>query len=99
MLREELRLYKDGMLLGKPAIIVSDSHPDPGQVLNKSDRAYTNYQKRSETLKAFLDHEGCDLPLIPISAKEGTNLEVLLESMVELVKAFDKESDASLLRV
>jgi GTPase len=91
VLREELRMYKDGMLLSKPALIVSHLFPHTCQALNKSDRSYTNYPKRNESLKAFLDQDGCNLPLIPISAKEGTNLEVLLESLVELVKAFDKE--------
>lgn len=65
------------------------------KALNKSDRAYTNYQKRSDLLRAFLDNEGVDLPMIPISAKEGTNLEVLLESLVELVKTHDREQETA----
>ena len=86
VLRDELRLYKNGLLIDKPAIIA----------LNKSDRSYTNYKKRNEMLQAHLTKQGCNFPLIPISAKEGTNLEVLLESLCEIVKQHDQQTEAGL---
>ena len=70
VLRRELELYKDGILLNKPSLIA----------LNKSDRKYTNFDKRYETLKRH-----AHAPVIPISAKEGSGLEVLLEELRELV--------------
>ena len=40
VLRNELKLYKNGLLLSKPGLIA----------LNKSDRTYTNFNKRLESL-------------------------------------------------
>lgn len=49
--------------------------------MNKSDRKYTNFNRRVQVMS-----ESIDIPMIPISAKEGTNLEVLLETLKELVE-------------
>ena len=70
VLRDELQLYKDGILMDKPQVLA----------VNKSDRAYTNYSRRYKALQKRVD-----IPTVPISAKEGTNLEVLLETLKDLV--------------
>lgn len=72
VLFNELKMYKGGFLLKKPALIA----------VNKSDRSYTNFQTRFNTLKSRYDME---MQMIPISAKEGTNLEILLETIREMV--------------
>ena len=63
-------MYKDGALLEKPILIA----------VNKNDRKYTDFAQKYEKLKRHVDY-----PTLPISAKEGTNLEVLLESIKETV--------------
>jgi translation initiation factor 2 gamma subunit (eIF-2gamma) len=45
-------------------------------VVNKSDRKYVKYNEKLEKIKRV-----AHAPVIPISAKEGTNLEILLESV------------------
>lgn len=54
----------------KPAIIA----------LNKCDRKYTNFIEREKVLRKHVH-----APLIPISAQEGQNLELLLEAVREVV--------------
>ena len=81
VLRRELELYKGGILCGKPALIA----------LNKSDRSYTSYQRRLESLSKIIQAEESPIQMIPISAKEGTNLEVLLETMREMVQKYESE--------
>ena len=66
VLYDELRLYKDGLLLNKPAVIA----------VNKSDRKYTMYSQKYKKLESLVH-----APIVPISAKEGTNLEILLETL------------------
>ena len=68
VLYDELRLYKEGLLLDKPSVIA----------VNKSDRKYTGFSKKYKTLQSKVH-----APIVPISAKEGTNLEVLLETLRE----------------
>ena len=75
VLQEELRLYKDGILLQKPQVLA----------VNKSDRQYTNFKRRVQALKKSEKLVDSNIPMIPISAKEGTNLEVLLETLKDLV--------------
>ena len=58
------------MLLDRPAVIA----------INKSDRKYTNFSQRLKSLQSRVD-----APIIPISAKEGTNLELLLETIREKI--------------
>ena len=70
ILRRELELYKDGILLKKPSLIA----------LNKCDRKYTHFEKRESILRKH-----AHAPIIPISAKEGIGLEVLTESLRELI--------------
>ena len=80
ILQEELALYKDGLLLKKPQILA----------VNKSDRAYTNYGKRFKNMQ-----DNVSIPIIPISAKEGTNLEVLLETLKDFVESERKSEEAA----
>jgi GTP-binding protein len=70
VLYNELKLYKEGILLQKPIMIA----------VNKSDRSYTNFSQKFNILKRNTNY-----PIIPISAKEGQNLEVLLEALKEVV--------------
>ena len=70
VLHRELQQYKGGMLLDRPAVIA----------INKSDRKYTNFSQRLKSLQSRVD-----APIIPISAKEGTNLELLLETIREKI--------------
>ena len=65
-------MYKEGILLNKPSLIV----------FNKSDRSYTNFNPK---FKAFSSNEDVHTQCIPISAKNGDNLEVLLETIREMV--------------
>ena len=78
ILFNELKLYQDGSLLNKPSLIV----------VNKMDREHTNFEQKYQELKAI-----AHAPILPISAKEGDNLEVLLETIkdiVDLEKAKDE---------
>ncbi len=70
VLYNELKLYKGGLLLKKPSLIA----------LNKSDRKYTHFESREQSLRKHVH-----APLIPISAKEGHGLELLLETLREMV--------------
>ena len=70
VLFNELKMYKGGLLLKKPSLIA----------LNKSDRKYTHFESREQTLRKHVH-----APLIPVSAKEGHGLEVLLEAIRDLV--------------
>lgn len=70
VLYNELKLYKGGLLLKKPSLIA----------LNKSDRKYTHFESREQSLRKHVH-----APLIPISAKEGYGLELLLETLREMV--------------
>lgn len=72
VLYNELKMYKEGILLEKPSVIA----------FNKSDRAYTNFNPK---FKAFESNKDVHAPVVPVSAKEGTNLEVLLETIREMV--------------
>ena len=78
VLQEELRQYKDGILLKKPQVLA----------VNKSDRPYTHFNSRFKYMQ-----KNVSIPIIPISAKEGTNLEVLLETLKELVESEKKISE------
>lgn len=78
VLYNELKLYKDGILLEKPSFIA----------VNKMDRAYTNFNSKLSRLKKH-----AHAPVLPVSAQEGSNLEVLLESIKEIV---DDERQKSL---
>jgi len=49
-------------------------------VVNKMDRKYTNFNQKYERLKKQVH-----APILPISAKEGTNLELLVETVKEMV--------------
>ena len=49
-------------------------------VVNKMDRKYTNFNQKYERLKKQVH-----APILPISAKEGTNLELLVETAKEMV--------------
>jgi len=49
--------------------------------VNKADRAYTQFNQKFSMLKKRAN----GVPILPISAKEGTNLEVLLETIKEIV--------------
>lgn len=69
VLYDELRLYKEGLLLEKPAVVA----------VNKCDRQYTKFGPRYDKMKLNIE-----FPMIPISAKEGTNLELLIETMKEV---------------
>ena len=68
VLHDELKQYRNGLLLHKPCVIA----------VNKSDRKYTNFGQKYKKLESQVN-----APIIPISAKEGTNLEVLLETLRE----------------
>jgi GTPase involved in cell partitioning and DNA repair len=70
VLYNELKMYKDGVLLQKPSLIV----------VNKMDRKYTNFKQKFERLKKI-----AHCPVLPISAKEGDNLEMLLETIKDIV--------------
>ena len=70
VLYNELKLYKGGILLKKPSLIA----------LNKCDRKYTKFDERERTLRKHVH-----APMVSISAKEGTGLEVLLEALREIV--------------
>ena len=70
VLYNELKMYKDGLLLSKPSLIV----------VNKCDRKYVNFRQKMDRLKKI-----AHAPVLPISAKEGDNLEQLLESLKEIV--------------
>ena len=78
ILQEELRQYKDGILLNKPQVLA----------VNKSDRPYTHFNSRFKSMQ-----KSVSIPIIPISAKEGTNLEVLLETLKDLVESEKKLSE------
>ena len=83
VLYNELKLYKNGLLLNKPSVIA----------LNKCDRKYTNFDQREKVLRKHVH-----APLVSISAKEGVNLELLLEQVRELVleaNSRQEEEDAS----
>ena len=57
-------------------------------VLNKSDRKYTQYNSNLKKLEK-ISHA----PVIPISAKEGTNLELLLSETKRVFQEIkDKEN-------
>ena len=56
--------------------------------VNKCDRQFVNFNQKFEAIKRHVTH-----PIIPISAKEGTNLEVLLESLKEIVDMERQKSD------
>jgi len=70
VLYNELSLYKNGILLKKPSLLA----------LNKCDRKFSNFEARE---KALRKHVHC--PLVTISGKEGTGLELLLEQLREMV--------------
>ena len=82
VLYNELEKYKDGLLLKKPSLIA----------VNKSDRAYTNFQQRYQGLQ-----KAVHAPLVPISAKEGTNLELLLESIRDIVQEEDLKREKQMM--
>ena len=71
VLYNELKMYKDGILLQKPSLIV----------VNKCDRKYVNFKQKYERLKKI-----AHAPIMPISAKEGENLEQLLETLKEIIE-------------
>ena len=71
VLYNELKMYKDGILLQKPSLIV----------VNKCDRKYVNFKQKYERLKKI-----AHAPMMPISAKEGENLEQLLETLKEIIE-------------
>lgn len=50
-------------------------------VLNKCDRKYVKFNEKLERLKRVAHTD-----VIPISAKEGTNLEILLESVRNMMQ-------------
>jgi len=90
VLHDELSKFNGGTLLEKPSLIA----------LNKSDRPYTHFNKKYKSLKESLENFNIDsehaeaiskIPIVPISAKEGTNLEVLLEALREMVLKYDEE--------
>jgi predicted GTPase len=66
----ELKHYNNGQLLKKPSLIA----------VNKCDRKYVKFNEKINKLKKV-----AHAPVIPISAKEGDNLEILLESVKGLV--------------
>ena len=63
-------MYKDGILLDKPSLVI----------VNKMDRQYTRFDEKYAELKKIVH-----APIMPISAKEGENLEVLLEAVKDIV--------------
>ena len=71
VLMNELRMYKDGLLMDKPALIA----------VNKMDRDNAEFEEKYQALKDSQPHAPC----IPISAKDGENLEVLLETVKEIL--------------
>lgn len=70
VLYNELKMYKDGILLQKPSLIA----------VNKMDRKYTDFSAKYARLKRH-----AHAPIIPISAQEGLNLETLLETIKDTV--------------
>jgi GTPase len=70
VLYNELKMYKNGVLLEKPSLIA----------VNKMDRKYTDFKEKFARLK-----RQAHCPIIPISAQEGLNLETLLETIKETV--------------
>lgn len=50
-------------------------------MVNKCDRKYVNFNQKLERLKKI-----AHAPVLPISAKEGDNLEQLLESVKEIIE-------------
>ena len=77
-LMNELKHYNGGQLLKKPSIIA----------VNKCDRKYVKFNEKINKLKQV-----AHAPVIPISAKEGDNLEILLESVKALVKPLKQEDE------
>ena len=78
VLYNELKLYKDGMLLDKPSLIA----------VNKVDlHDNSEFHSFYEDLK-----REAHAPVIPISAKEGENLELLVETLKDMVDA-EKEAE------
>lgn len=69
-LMNELKHYNNGLLLKKPSLIA----------VNKCDRKYVKFNEKINKLKRV-----AHAPVIPISAKEGENLEILLESVKGLM--------------
>ncbi len=56
--------------------------------MNKCDRKYVKFNEKISKLKKV-----AHAPVIPISAKEGDNLEILLESVKALVKPLKQEDE------
>ncbi len=56
--------------------------------MNKCDRKYVKFNEKINKLKKV-----AHAPVIPISAKEGDNLEILLESVKALVKPLKQEDE------
>ncbi len=56
--------------------------------MNKCDRKYVKFNEKINKLKKV-----AHAPVIPISAKEGDNLEILLESVKALVKPLKLEDE------
>jgi predicted GTPase len=56
--------------------------------VNKCDRKYVKFNEKINKLKKV-----AHAPVIPISAKEGDNLEILLESVKALVKPLKQEDE------
>jgi len=66
-LHNELKLYKGGILLEKPALVA----------MNKCDLVTKSvFNKKLEQVKKLSEYE-----VVPISAREGTNLELLVEKV------------------
>jgi predicted GTPase len=55
--------------------------------LNKCDRKHANFKKKYDKLKL----ECKDIPIIPVSAREGTNLELLLETVKQILKEAEEK--------
>ena len=72
VLFNELKLYRGGMLLEKPSLIA----------LNKLDLSDESYVEEFEMLKKH-----AHAPVVPISAKDGQNLGILMETLREMVEA------------
>ena len=71
ILFNELKEYKQGMLLDKPSLIA----------LNKMDMTDDYFLEQYEILK-----QEAHAPVVPISAKDGTNLEVLVETLKNMAE-------------
>lgn len=81
ILYNELKMYKDGMLLQKPAFCV----------VNKMDREFTHFDEKYEALKREVHCQ-----IMPISAREGDNLEIMVETIkniVDLQRMIEAEQD------